>query len=336
MISPTIREAANLIDRNAKNFEIASLQAIRKEMKGMSRLPGRSIFSNQTINDDWAFHHGGRTELQFNIGFERSRELIRCGIAFSFELSQTLPKLQPLLPKVRLFNEFISQNVETFSDFRMWHYDSGVRSSTYSPSLIPEELVKIGVFVFVGSLQPASEFDPDQALCAFDRLLPLYKYTEGGGKVVAESNANTSLEQSFKPGFKRGKASTTASFSKDTISMNLRHGVIQEKLFSELTEEYGDSKVGGEIQVGESGWADLVLKHKGCFTLYEVKTSHSARICIREAMGQLLEYGYWPRATEPLELVVVGEPAFDSEAREYLGQLRSKFSIPIRYQQVVI
>lgn len=336
MSSLSIQEAVDQINQLAGEFEVSELQAIRKEIKGFYRLPGKTIFSSKTTHDDWAFHHGGRSELQFNIGFEHNRQHIRNGIAFSFETSQTLPSIHPLLPKVRLFNEFITQNLDEFSDFRMWHFSAGKRSSDYMPSAIPEERAKVGTFVFVGTLQEASQFDPRQALLAFDRLLPLYKYTEGGGSVITSTLGNLTLEQTFKPGFKRGKSITSAQFNKETINVHLRHGEIQNRLYIQLSQEFGGDNVGGEIQVGRSGWADMVLKRGDHYTLYEVKTSHSARICIREAAGQLLEYAYWPNSTEPVEIVIVGEAEYDAEARDYLNKLRTKFSLPIRYLQVSI
>ena len=117
--------------------------------------------------------------------------------------------------------------------------------------------------------------------------------------MITSTFANLTLEQTFKPGFKRGKSATSARFSKETINVLLRHGEIQERLYKQLAEDFGRDNVGGEIQVGQSGWADIVLKQDNRYTLYEVKTSHSARICIREAIGQLLEYASWPNSTEP-------------------------------------
>lgn len=57
------------------------------------------------------------------------------------------------------------------------------------------------------------------------------------------------------------------------------------------------------------------------------------RICIREALGQLLEYACWPGGQEAMALIAVGEPALDSDAEVYLRELRSRFSVPIYYQQ---
>ena len=55
--------------------------------------------------------------------------------------------------------------------------------------------------------------------------------------------------------------------------------------------------------------------------------------CIRQAIGQLLEYSYWPGSNQADRLIVVGEPELDSDAREYLEMLRNEFGLPIHYQQ---
>ena len=38
-----------------------------------ARRPSSDIFTSHTIHPHWAFHYGGRTELQFNIGLEEGR-----------------------------------------------------------------------------------------------------------------------------------------------------------------------------------------------------------------------------------------------------------------------
>lgn len=49
------------------------------------RARGRAIGDSRTTFDSYAFHVGGRTELQFNIGLESGDEDLRYGVAFSLE-----------------------------------------------------------------------------------------------------------------------------------------------------------------------------------------------------------------------------------------------------------
>src|SRR5260370_34015662 len=155
-MSLNIHAIADKVNQLAPPHPIGNLQDIRTQLKKLNRRPGDKIFSAQTTFDDWAFHHGGRTELQFNIGYsDRSNnDDLRYGVAFSFELSQTLKSIDVLVPKVKYFNDFMELNYKEFRDMRMWHYNDG-RSVDRPPGPIPAGLVTEGVFVFLGNRQPA-------------------------------------------------------------------------------------------------------------------------------------------------------------------------------------
>ena len=77
----------------------------------------------------------------------------------------------------------------------------------------------------------------------------------------------------------------------------------------------------------------MAVRQDGEYTYYEIKTGLSAQSCIREALGQLLEYSYWPRAESATRLVIVGEPPLDKNARAYLENLRKQFSLPLEYRR---
>src|SRR5260221_4813031 len=171
---PTIADKLNAL---APAHPIGKLQDIRTQLKKLNRRPGDKIFSIQTTFDDWAFHHGGRTELQFNIGYadRDNNDDLRHGVAFSFELSQTLKSIDILVPKVKFFNDFMKLNAGELSDMRMWYYeDQRVVDQPAGP--ISSALVMEGVFVFLGNRQTAEKIDYEKILDDFDRLLPLYRY----------------------------------------------------------------------------------------------------------------------------------------------------------------
>lgn len=81
---------------------------------------------------------------------------------------------------------------------------------------------------------------------------------------------------------------------------------------------------------------DIVVRRENVYWFYEVKTSRFPRACLREAVGQLLEYAFWPGAQEANRLVVVGESPIDKDATEYLCRLKEHFSLPIEYEQVTM
>ena len=62
-----IWELTNQLNESAGNYETGAIQNIRKKLKGLKKKLNNKIFSDVTISDDgWAFHHGGRSEMQFN------------------------------------------------------------------------------------------------------------------------------------------------------------------------------------------------------------------------------------------------------------------------------
>ncbi|MGC1784471.1 MAG: hypothetical protein WA708_18245 [Acidobacteriaceae bacterium] len=77
----------------------------------------------------------------------------------------------------------------------------------------------------------------------------------------------------------------------------------------------------------------MAVLQNGEYAYFEIKTGLSAQSCIREALGQLLEYSYWPGAEKATRLVIVGEPPFDKKAKAYLETLRKQFSLPLEYRQ---
>jgi len=72
------------------------------------------------------------------------------------------------------------------------------------------------------------------------------------------------------------------------------------------------------------------------YWFYEIKTEDSPRACIRQALGQLLEYAFWPGAHVAARLIVVGEKALDEEGKQYLHTLQERFSLPIEYEQIAL
>lgn len=252
---------AEKLNKLAPPHPIGRLQAIRAELKEFKRRPGDKIFSAQTTFDDYAFHHGGRTELQFNIGYADgdNADNLRHGVAFSFETSPTLQSIDVLVPKVKLFNDFLELNAGDLGDMRMWHYDPE-RSADYPPGAIASALVKKGVFVFLGNRQPAKKIDCEKILNDFDRLLPLYCYVESRG-----ASAPVPLPKSgfaFKDGYSKKATAAKASFAEQELDLDLRHNVLQEVLYRRLVSQYGKDNVRTEQPSGVGTLIDIVVRRR--------------------------------------------------------------------------
>lgn len=336
MTSKDLHSIISEVNLRAKTHPVGMLQEIRKELKGLKHLPTK-IFTTLTTFDEWAFHHGGRKELQFNIGIEHLDGIdeLRYGVAFSLETSQSLPDINVLVPKVKLFNDFMELNSERYADMRMWHYARAVRSSDYMPTSIPSELVSKNVFIFLGKRQPLVQVEYELLLNDLDRLLPLYKYVESYGDLQPISTVTVAPFE-FRPGGTVKKRSAIASQVERELDIDLRHNILQETLHRQLVEDYGRENVGDEQQSGIGTCIDVVVHQKGEYWFYEIKTAHSPRACLRQAIGQLLEYAFWPGTQEATRLIVVGETALDEAGAEYLRKLRERFSLPIEYKQIVV
>ncbi len=331
----TISRAVEQLHQRTSAYAIGALQELRVHLKGLQRTSSRTIFSSATTYDTYAFHHGGRSELQFNIGLEslESKEYLRYGVAFSLETSRSLPNIDILIPKIRLFNEFLADNIAALSGLEMWHFKNNERSHNRFPAAIPAALVRPGVFVFLGALQPTDQVDYDEILARFDLLLPLYKFVESNGAVPPYKDSPATF--AFRVGNRTKMSSTIVSQTERQLSISLRHNELQAALFAELCAEYGPDNVGTETTSGSGGRIDAVVKGVEGYTFYEIKVGHSPQACVREAIGQLLEYSYWPGSQNAVSLVIVGEPALDSHCTAYLERLRRDLSIPISYRQIL-
>jgi hypothetical protein len=329
-----LKDVALEINRRAKAHPFGALQKIRTVLKGLQRPPTPHIFTSLSISETWAFHFGGRSELQFNIGIEGSGRSLRYGVAFSLKTSRTLPDISILFPKIKRFNDYISLNADTFSDMRMWHYEKEKRSHDSMPSPVAPELAKQGVFIFLGLQQSLQSLDYELILDGFYRLLPLYKYVEDS-KVLEPITAATKGSFKFQSGCTSKKSSTAATLAQEVLDIDLRHNQLQKALHHRLVRRFGKENVGAEIQSGVGTSIDVAVKRRdGEYWFYEIKTGQSPRACLRQALGQLLEYAFWPGSQVAKRLVVVGESALDDDAKSYLRILKEKFALPLDYEQI--
>jgi hypothetical protein len=274
-----------------------------------------------------------RSSTSFGLEDRDNKPELRAGVAFSFELSQSLKSIGILVPKVKLFNDFMELNSRDFDDMRMWHCDPR-RSNEYAPGLIPSMLVREGAFVFLGRRHPSTQIDYDKILEDFDRLLPLFEFVESGGSTSPVPLLRTAFN--FKPGFSSRVTTAAVTLVERELEVDLRHNHLQECLYHRLTARYGEENVLAEQPSGTGTQIDIVVKQEDDYWFYEIKTALTARACLREAIGQLLEYGLWPGSKEPTRFIVVGERPAYMDGQEYLRRLRKRFSMPIEYESIVV
>lgn len=327
-----MNELAQALNDASRDFEVGRLQEMRVQLRSLDRAPSRAIFGPQTIHETYAFHVGGRTELQFNVGMETlaAGTQIRHGVAFSLELSQTLPTLDPLLPKIARFNDYVRNRAEDLPGFRMWHHGPTGRSEDRPVGPIPDELIVPNTFIVLGRHVPADQVQVPAILADFDQLLPLYVFVESTEHTLTLSRER----EPFRSGWPSFSEHSTASLSARTIDVALRHGAIQNALYDLLRQEAGEDNVRMEYPLAFGVRVDAAVRRDSGFAFYEVKVAPTVQSCVRAALGQLLEYAHWPSDDRAQELIVVGEAEIDDEGRAYLRFLRHRFALPVWYRRV--
>ncbi len=329
-----IEEIVQALNAESPRFAFGRLQEIRQRLIPLNRKPSHTPFGPRATFDHFAFHVGGHDELQFNVGFDTNGD-VRWGVAISLQRTQSIPDVSVLFPKLDRLSEFIRVHGDDhLRGFRMWHHSKQGRSEDRLPEVIPPSRYAEGVFLFLGKHAPVHTFDAEAILHDLDRLLPLYEYVEHEASdfpILDDESGFT-----FKPGHRSGRRYHTVSTGAvGRIEVSLRHSRIQDVLEQELRSELGD-QVGSEHPDGIGGRVDVIAQREGDLEFYEIKIGRSAHSCIRQALGQLVEYGFWPGAARPAKLVVVGEPLLDEAAERFLQGLREEFGIPIYYRQVAL
>ena len=180
----TVASLAERIDEAAPGYEVDGLQEFRAKVH-RRRARTRKIYHPATIFDHYAFHDGGRTELQYNVGLESEdgKRWWRHGVAFSFERSQTLPDPSRLVPKVIRFNAWLRANPSVLKGFKLSSWDEANGWSGERPlAEIPDRWMEDGFFIFIGKRWTESDLDVDKILRDFDRVYPVYRFVESGRK----------------------------------------------------------------------------------------------------------------------------------------------------------
>lgn len=128
-------------------------------------------------------------------------------------------------------------------------------------------------------------------------------------------------------------AGTVHIMPERTIQPALIHLQISLLLYKYLVDEHGFHNVRREWPTANNTIIDMVRQENAKLIFYEIKTYPSVRDCIREAVGQLLEYSYWPNQINANELIVVTPHPANQSVKNYMKNLRETFGLPIHYQR---
>ena len=114
--------------------------------------------------------------------------------------------------------------------------------------------------------------------------------------------------------------------SESTTQIEARHQKMQEGL-KKCLEKEGYTNI-----IMEADHIDLQATKNGEIHFFEVKTHNTARACIREALGQILEYNHFPSAQRADRLFIVGPVKPTKEELQYIKFLQKHYNLIIDYR----
>jgi len=115
------------------------------------------------------------------------------------------------------------------------------------------------------------------------------------------------------------------------IELELKHNLIQQKFLSYLQKKYGKHNVKRECKAYGASRIDITQKTETGFIFYEIKTYNSLRTSIRESLGQLLEYCFYPNVQVAEKLILVSHVAPSDELKIYFNHIKQLINIPLSY-----
>lgn len=182
-----ILSIAKELNNKFKESSLSDFQKARSQRLGKTRPNTYEFFSSSTIHNDdgYAYHSGGRTELQFNIALESDNEF-RYGIAISLQADRFLKNpIVQMSDRIQRINDLIERCPEIFDDLEMWRFYDDHRSKNQPVTNIPHDWIKNNSFIFIGTLAkldgvnkfPESLYE--EVVKQFENFMPVYEFVEG-------------------------------------------------------------------------------------------------------------------------------------------------------------
>ena len=134
----------------------------------------------------------------------------------------------------------------------------------------------------------------------------------------------------FNQGLHIAKEADSRIGSPEKIKVQHLHNELMRRLYCQLCQQFGEENVGTENHIGTKK-IDVVARTGGGYNIYEIKTDIEPRGCIREAMGQILDYAFFECEDIIHKMVIVGATPETKEVKTYLTKFREKNALEIYY-----
>ena len=130
------------------------------------------------------------------------------------------------------------------------------------------------------------------------------------------------------------KVLNTNSFIKTTekgeVLVDPLHKKIQNAVAELIKDQYVLPYVETSLTNADGQRVDIkgIFKETGEWHYFEIKTD-SAKKCIREALGQILEYAHYPNVNRAEKMFIVGPQKPDEKDMAYMKYIRNTYGMPI-------
>lgn len=162
---------------------------------------------------------------------------------------------------------------------------------------------------------------------------------EGSGKSPQKSGRLRNVFE-FKAGMPKHKTEETIRKPVEATVVRRRERKLHKILYGQLKEEHGYKNVSSDLgRAWGNCEADLIVQHSNGIDIYEVKSAITSRECVRQALGQLFVYAFWPIKSssgndEVLRLIAAGSGKLDSDTKAFLEILNNLLRIPVSYRRI--
>jgi hypothetical protein len=108
------------------------------------------------------------------------------------------------------------------------------------------------------------------------------------------------------------------------------HNIIQNSFYRELKIKYSKDVITLEYKKR----IDIVRETADTLYFYEIKPFENVPACLRQAIGQLIEYAHlFSDTSKQIKLIIVGPGEARGDASVYLQHYQDIVRIPLSYEQ---
>ncbi|MEC4005873.1 hypothetical protein OX283_014480 [Flavobacterium sp. SUN052] len=164
----------------------------------------------------------------------------------------------------------------------------------------------------------------------FDKVFGWYSGIQNGSIELEEYDEDEDFENEYaeETGFAYNEKSEE-SFNRNAISsvkVNLTHNIIQNSFIKFLKNNYPNENV-----KGERNRIDALRETASEVHIYEIKPYENVFTCIREGIGQLLDYSHQYKTTKEIKIYIVGPNEPNQKDLKFIDAIRDNLKIPFCY-----